>query len=425
MNITIIAVGSLGDVQPYLALGLGLQAAGHKVRFAACANFETFVRSRGLEFFSIRCDPREWLDSNEGREWLKSGSNPIQFIRGLVRLMKPSMERSLEDSWAACQGADAIIYSLLAIGGYHIAEKLHIPSFIAPLQPVRRTSIFPNVVLPEKFNLVGTVNILTHIAAEQFFWQPFRGLINDWRQRILRLPPAPFFGPWGSMAKEKYPYLFGYSQFVMPKPRDWGDWVQVTGYWFLARPADWQPPAELVDFIADGPPPIYIGFGSTTESDPERLTEIVIKAIKLSGKRGILLSGWAGLSKDKMPNDVFLLEMIPHDWLFPQMAAVVHHGGAGTTAAGLRAGIPNIVIASQAEMYFWGRRVAALGVGPYPILRRELTAERLADAIRIATSDTGMKQRAAELGQRIRSEDGVANAVRAFHQHVSISPNKN
>jgi UDP:flavonoid glycosyltransferase YjiC (YdhE family) len=140
--------------------------------------------------------------------------------------------------------------------------------------------------------------------------------------------------------------------------------------------------------------------------------------------RGILLSGWAGLSKDKLPEDVFLLESIPHDWLFPQMAAVVHHGGAGTTSAGLRAGIPNIVIASQAEMYFWGRRVAALGVGPYPILRRELTAERLADAIRISTSDTGMKQRAAELGQRIRSEDGVANAVRAFHQHVSITPDK-
>ena len=424
MNITIIAIGSLGDVQPYLALGLGLQAAGHKVRFAACANFEAFVRSRGLEFFPVRCDPRKWLESEQGIDWLRSGSDPIKFICGLTRLMKPTMEESLEDSWTACQGADAIIYSLLAIGGYHIAEKLSVPSFIAALQPIRRTSAFPNVVLPEKFNFLGTVNILTHILAEQLFWQPFRGMVNEWRRNTLSLPPASFFGPWGNMAKQKYPYLFAYSQHIMPKPPDWGDWVHVTGYWFLGRPADWQPPKDLVDFLSNGPRPVYIGFGSTTESDPEGLTETILKAIKLSGKRGILLSGWAGLSKDKMPDNVFALDAIPHDWLFPQMAAVVHHGGAGTTAAGLRAGVPNVVIASQAEMYFWGRRVAALGVGPYPILRRELTAECLADAIRITTTDTTMKQRAAELGQRIRSEDGVANAVRAFHQHVSTDPDK-
>lgn len=420
MNITMIAVGSLGDVQPYLALGLGLKAAGHDVRFAACANFDTLVSSRGLEFFPIRCDPREWLESDEGHDWLKSGSDPVKFIRGLTRLIKPSMERSLEDSWVGCQGADAIIYSLLAISGYHIAEKLRIPSFIAPLQPVRRTSAFPNVVLSEKYNFLGAVNILTHIAAEQFFWQPFRGMVNEWRRKSLGLPPASFFGPWGSMAKQEYPYLFGYSRFVMPKPADWGDWVHVTGYWFLDRPSDWKPPADLVEFLAKGPPPVYIGFGSTTESDPEGLTETVLKAIDLSGKRGVLLSGWAGLSKDKLPKDVFLLESIPHDWLFPQMAAVVHHGGAGTTSAGLRAGIPTVAIPSQAEMYFWGRRVESLGVGPYPILRKELSAERLADAIHIAASDTGMKKRAAELGQRIRSEGGVVNAVRAFHQHVPV-----
>ncbi|MBI2486418.1 MAG: glycosyltransferase family 1 protein [Deltaproteobacteria bacterium] len=418
MNITIIAVGTHGDVQPCVALGLGLQAAGHKVRIAACANFEAFVCNRGLSFFSIGCDPREWLVSDEGRDWLKSSRNPIQFIRGLTRLMQPSMERSLADSWTACQGAEAIIYSLLAISGYHIAEKLRVPSFIALLHPVWDTRAFPNFLLPEKLRLGGTVNLLTHIVAEQLFWQPFRGLINEWREQTLGLPPAPFFGPWGRMKKQRFPSLFGYSQFVMPKPPDWGDWLHVTGYWFLDRPAEWKPPADLVDFLAAGPPPVYIGFGSVTDSNPEALTEMVLKAFAITGKRGILLTGWAGLRKADLPKDVFGLESIPHDWLFPQMAAVVHHGGAGTTAAGLSAGIPNIVIASQAEMYFWGRRVAALGAGPQPILRKELSAERLANAISIATRDTGIKTRAAALGQRIRAENGVANAVRAFHKHI-------
>lgn len=418
MNITIIAVGTLGDVQPYVALGLGLQEAGHKVQIAACANFKAFVRNRGLDFYSIRCNPREWLESDEGRDWLKSSRNPIKFVRGLTRIMQPSMERSLADSWAACQGADAIIYSLLAIGGFHIAEKLRVPSFAALLHPVRRTRAFPNITIPDKFRLGGAFNILTHIFAEQLFWQPFRGLINEWRQQTLGLPPSSFFGPWGRMKKRKYPYLFGYSPSVVPKPPDWGEWLHVTGYWFLDSPSDLQPQQDLVNFLDSGSAPVYIGFGSTVESDPKAFTEMVLRALSISGHRGILLNGSTGLGKLDLPDSVFGLESIPHDWLFPKMAAVVHHGGAGTTAAGLRAGIPNIVISSQAEMHFWGRRVAALGVGPNPLLRRKLSAECLANAIRVATGDPVIRERAAALGQRIRAEDGVVNAVKAFHKHL-------
>ena len=419
MNITIIAVGSRGDVQPYVALGLGLQAAGHRIRIAACTNFETFVRSRGLDFFSMEGNPREMLESDEGRAWLKSSRNPIRFIKGLTRMMQPFVERSLADSWAACQGADAIIYSLLALAGYHIAEKLGLPSFAALLQPLSRTRAFPNIAIPDKVRLGGTFNLLTHIFAEQLFWQPFRQPINKWRQQTLGLPPASFFAPYGRMNRQKYPFLYGYSPSVVPKPSDWRDWLHVTGYWFLDRPADWQPPAPLVDFLAAGPPPVYIGFGSTTESDPEALTTMVLKALATAGQRGVLLTGWAGLRNADLPEDVFELESVPHGWLFPQMAAVVHHGGAGTTATGLCAGVPSIVIPSQAEMYFWGQRVTDLGVGPQPIPRKQLSVERLAAAIMTAVSDKEMQRRAAALGELIRAENGVARAVEAIHRHLS------
>jgi sterol 3beta-glucosyltransferase len=420
MKITIIAIGTRGDVQPYVALGLGLQGAGHRVRLAACANFKEFVSDRGLDFFPIRCDPREWLESDAGRDWLKSSRNPIKFIRGLTHLMQPSMERSLADSWTASQGADAIIYSLLAIGGYHIAEKLRVPSFAALIHPARRTRAFPSIAIHEKFSLGGYFNLLTHVAAEQLFWHPFRRLINKWRGQTLGLPPAHFFGPWGQMVKQKSPYLFGYSPSVVPKPRDWGEWLHVTGYWFLERPSDWEPAEDLLNFLDSGPPPVYVGFGSTVESDPEVLTDVVPKSLLISGCRGILLDESTGLGGVDLPDSVFTVDSIPHDWLFPRMAAVVHHGGAGTTASGFRAGIPNIVIASQAEMYFWGRRVAALRVGPESLLRRELSAERLATAISLATGDPGIRERAAALGKRIRAEDGVANAVKAFQERLLL-----
>jgi UDP:flavonoid glycosyltransferase YjiC (YdhE family) len=175
-----------------------------------------------------------------------------------------------------------------------------------------------------------------------------------------------------------------------------------------------------VDFLAAGLPPVYIGFGSMTARDPRELTNIAVEALRAAGQRGVLLSGWAGLGTDsEVPDHVCVVTDVPHAWLFPRVAAVVHHGGAGTTAAGLRAGVPTIVTPVGGDQPFWGARVARLGAGPPPIPPRELTAARLAAAIRTATADVGMRRRAAALGERIRAEDGVGGAVAAFEQHIT------
>ena len=358
------------------------------------------------------------LEGKTGQLWLETSGNPVKFFRLYAELACPIIKQQMNDSWKVCQDAEAVIYSPLAFGGYSIAEKLSIPGYRAILQPSGRTKEFPSCITPPEVRWGGIYNWLTHFLMEQLFWQPFKQPINDWIHSTLNLPPLPWLGFSSRTYQQKHPYLYGYSPSVIPKPRDWQDWRHVTGYWFLDRPSDWQPPADLVDFLESGSPPVYIGFGSMMSSNPEERTELVLKALAKAGKRGILLTGWGGLSNTDLPDDVFKIESIPHDWLFPQMAAIVHHGGAGTTSAGLRAGVPTIITPFFADQPFWGYRVKELGVGSAPIPQKDLTAEKLAAAIQTATSDKAMRDRACTLGEKIRSEDGVKRAVEIFHRYL-------
>jgi UDP:flavonoid glycosyltransferase YjiC (YdhE family) len=228
---------------------------------------------------------------------------------------------------------------------------------------------------------------------------------------VLNLAKAPFFGPYNSVSARQLPVLYGFSSAVIAKPPDWGPDVHVTGYWFLGLGSEWQPPAGLNEFLQAGSRPLYIGFGSLSSRNPEATAELVLAALASTGRRAVVLSGWGGLKPAELPDTVFMVDSIPHAWLFPQMAAVIHHGGAGTTAAGLRAGAPSIVIPFFGDQPFWGQRVADLGVGPAPIPRKKLTAERLATAIETALTDEAMVRRAADLGAQIQAEDGRARAA--------------
>jgi sterol 3beta-glucosyltransferase len=194
--------------------------------------------------------------------------------------------------------------------------------------------------------------------------------------------------------------------------------VHITGYWFQDALPEWKPPGDLEAFLDNGEPPVYVGFGSMSGRSPETLAAIVLEALAMSGRRGLLLTGWGGMQVMKVPENVFVISAAPHNWLFPRMAAVVHHGGAGTTAEGLRAGVPSVIVPFIVDQPFWGSRVNALGVGPEPIPAKNMTADKLAEAIRVATSDQDMKRRAAELGKAIRAEDGLANAERIVKQYL-------
>jgi len=285
-----------------------------------------------------------------------------------------------------------------------------VPSMFALLQPFTRTREFPSIALPSR-SLGGWYNWLTHRLSEVLIWQMGRADFNRWRSESLGLDPIPFSGPFNRIYEQREPYLYGFSEHVVPRPHDWPDWHTITGYWFLDDQSDWSPPEGLDDFINGGSKPVYIGFGSMSGPIARQLTDVVIEAVALAKVRAVLLGGWAQIHDQELPDHFYALESAPHAWLFPRMAAVVHHGGAGTTGSGLRAGVPSVIVPFFADQPYWGRRVHALGAGPKPVLRRELTAQRLAGAVQEALTSKEYRHRDAALGEKIRAEDGVARAV--------------
>lgn len=418
MKVAMLAVGSRGDIQPYTALAMGLEAVGYDVTLATHVEFKESVENHGLRFAPLAGDPRGLLATEQGKVIAASGRNPISFVLHFRDVFAEYAEEFFEQSLAACEGADAIIYSLFSVSGYHIAEKMGVPSMPGFLTPMSRTAAFP-LQPPPSWLRSDFYNWSSFVGAQQLFGQSFRGIMNRWRTRRLGLPPLPLEGLFSMIDRRHLPVLYGYSPTILPKPRDWGPSAHVTGYWFLDRQPGWQPPAALVDFLASGPPPVYVGFGSMTTQDPNRTTQLVIDALRKAGQRGVLLRGWAGLHRADLPRDFYLVDSIPHEWLLPQCCAVVHHGGAGTTGAGARSGRPSFAIPFFADQFFWGERLARIGVGPRPIGQDKLTVDNLAAAIRTAVTDDNMRRRAAAVGKRIQAEDGVRYAVAAFTEHVS------
>jgi sterol 3beta-glucosyltransferase len=415
MKLTLIAAGSRGDVQPYVALGSGLRAAGHSVHILASPDFQELVTAAGLQFSDMGGSTAEVARSMESM--LERG-NFLEILSSMGTSARRMVAQAAASGMEVCRGSDVIIAGL---GGFFVglalSEKLGIrfvPAFVYPFTPTRE---FPSVLAPATpFHLPGWANRLSHLLAQQMMWQTFRSAENQARRQVLRIPPAPFWGPFGLFNRGGGTVLYGYSRHVIPIPADWGDSMHVTGFWPLEPPREWNPPAGLLNFLESGPPPVYIGFGSMTHRKPGEVTELVLRALARTGRRGVLSAGWGGIGEGTLPKSVFPLGSTPHGWLFPRMAAVVHHGGAGTTAAGLRAGIPAVVTPFFGDQPFWGERIHALGVGPKPIPRPRLTAENLAEAMDAAVSDAGMVGRAARLGEQIRAEDGITRAVEILKQ---------
>ncbi|MBN1285910.1 MAG: glycosyltransferase family 1 protein [Anaerolineae bacterium] len=420
MQVTILAVGTRGDVQPLVALAKGLHGAGHTVCVATTHEFETPVREQGLSFFALSGSPSRMMQDAGLLAAMGGNRNPVTLVRGILDAMEPLFEQGVAEAWTACQGADAVIVSMLGFyAGCHVAEKLGIPCIEGCVLPARPTRAFSSPLLGVNLHLGGNANRLSHVILLQFAWLLLQPVTNRARRAVLGLHPLSFRALFREFEREQQPVLHGYSPLVLPKPSDWHAWHHVTGYWFLDHSPSWQPPGDLVDFLEAGPPPVCVGFGSMTGRDPERVTEAVLAALKRTGQRGLLLTGWGGIDASGLSGDVFKLDSAPHDWLFPHMAAVVHHGGSGTTAAGLRAGVPSILVPFGGDQFLWGQCVKTLGVGPEPIPRQQLTAEKLAYAIRVAVEHGPIRARASALGERIRAEDGVRNAVQIIERYLA------
>lgn len=417
MHITIATVGTRGDVQPYLALGRGLRAAGHAVAVATDPSFGSFVRESGLDFAPVPADPRQAL-----QEDIRKLNNPVRFSQWAKRQFGPLALRYTAELLEAARGTDLLLANPLAFAAFHVAERLGILCLPAYLQPVTPSTAFVAATGAEYPGWLpgrGRLNYTSGHLSNQLFFRLMLPTINQCRQEVLGLPPLPW-KLYATLDIVAEPIIYGYSRYVVPVPPDWGPWLHVTGYWF-GDEVPYSPPPELAEFLAAGPPPVYFGLGSIVDQEAEEVTRIVVGALKMAGKRGILLGGWSNLGGGSLPPEILRIDSVPHDWLFPRMAAVVHHGGAGTTAAGLRAGVPSVIVPFFADQPFWGRRIRALGAGPAAIPRKRLSTERLAAAIREATEDPAIAGCAAEVGRRIRSEDGVKAAVEVI-ERLTASP---
>jgi sterol 3beta-glucosyltransferase len=413
-RILIITIGSRGDIQPFVALGKGMQAAGHTVAVQTPEAYRRFVEENGLTYAHMGNEFMELTESKAGQAATEGGGKGF----GLIKKVMPILRAMLEDEWRVAQNfrPDLILYHPKSLGSFHIAEKLNIPAVMSLSLPLYTpTRAYPVPVLPG-LRLGGGVNRFSYKLLAMAT-APYAGIINDFRVNTLGLDKRGRFA--GDMVRSDgspVPVLYSYSAHVLPVPDDYPDHVQVTGYWFLDGGDSWQPNPALVEFLKAGPPPVYVGFGSMSGTNAAERGRIVTQALINSGQRGLLASGWGGLKASELPATIHMLDQAPHDWLFPQVSAVVHHGGAGTTAAGLRAGKPSLIVPFIADQPFWGAVVHQIGAGPQPIAQNKLTVENLTQALREMADSSAMRQRAEAVGTQIRAEDGIARAIQVLER---------
>ncbi|XP_024992015.1 sterol 3-beta-glucosyltransferase UGT80A2-like isoform X1 [Cynara cardunculus var. scolymus] len=419
LQIVMLIVGTRGDVQPFVAIGKCLQEYGHRVRLATHSNFKEFVKASGLEFFPLGGDPKVlagYMVKNKG--FLPSEPSEIHMqrsqIKEIVFSLFPACTRPDPDTNVPFN-VDAIIANPPAYGHTHVAEALKVPIHIFFTMPWTPTSEFAH---PLSRVRQPVANRLSYQIVDSLIWMGIRDIINEFRKKKLRLRPITYLSGSNSSPHD-LPYGYIWSPHLVPKPKDWGPHIDVVGFCFLDLASNYVPPDSLVEWLENGKKPIYIGFGSLPVQDPDGMTEIIVKALEITEQRGIINKGWGGLGNLAKSKDfVYLLDNCPHDWLFLQCAAVVHHGGAGTTAAGLKAACPTTVVPFFGDQPFWGRQVHARGVGPPPIPVDEFSLKKLVSAIQFMLKPT-VKVCATGLAKAMADEDGVKGAVDAFHKHFA------
>jgi UDP:flavonoid glycosyltransferase YjiC (YdhE family) len=411
MRVLIVAVGSRGDVAPFTGLGTALHTAGHSVAIAGYGMFAGLVTGCGLEFRALPGDPRIL----EAARWQRGGNGPLGAAR-LVRLIAAHMREIHTGILAAArQGADVLLLAgMSTIGGYHIAEGLGLPSMGLGLQPVYPTGEFPPSIVTAR-SLGRWGNRVAGNALVVMGAPALAGPVQELRADL----GLPRLGTRDAIFRrqdaEHWPGFHGFSPAVVPRPADWRDGLEVVGYWWPERPVGWSPPADLENFLNAGPPPVFIGFGSMTPAGADRLSDLAATAGRQAGVRMVIQAGRAGLARaGQPPEDAIVIGDVPHDWLFPRMAAVIHHAGAGTAAAGLRAAVPAVSVPMISDQPFWAARLATLGTGPRPIPYKRLSARVLTAAIRDAITRPSYRVQAQAMARRLAGEDGAAPVVNAL-----------
>ncbi|CAG8039355.1 unnamed protein product [Penicillium nalgiovense] len=448
LNIVIQVIGSRGDIQPFIALGKELKAIGHRVRFATHPTFRRFVLSSSLEFFSIGGDPTELMSFMVNNSGLLPNVRAIR--SGSIQKRRHDMRQIIDGCWHSCfetgDGthlhqikedlwndtvdyrrrpfvADAIIANPPSLAHIHCAQRLGVPLHIMFTMPWSPTQYFPHPLAITHLQdcKPSIANFLSYVIVEILIWEGLGDLLNKFRKVCLSLDPLDTITASSLIHRLQIPCTYFWSPTLLPKPPDWFENIDVCGFNFLPSQTDYTPPQEITAFLEAGPVPIYVGFGSIVVDSQTKLRRIVLKAIKDAGQRAIISKGWAnfGVENTEFSENVLIIGNVPHDWLFQHVSCVIHHGGAGTTAAGLALGRPTVIIPFFGDQHFWGKVVARAGAGPAPIPYRQLTAEKLTDAI-ITALEPLIQGKSEDIRDKMQYESGVRDGVRSFHRHLGL-----
>ncbi len=415
MRITILTYGSRGDVQPCLALAVALQQAGHTPRLVLPTPFRAQADAAGIPAVSLPGDIAQL-----SRELNQAGKNLPAMIRAMKDNVEPVAIEVVRAARLACQGADLVVHTFIfTLGAHAFARQLDIPDVSVQFFPMFLTSgsypqlAFPPLPLGKAYNrMTHSIGNIIFALAQQLMYPRVRKAIPDAPSHL----PWPFKASGGRTAT---PLLLAYSPALVPPEPDWESHVHQTGFWFLEKSETYQPPDELLEFLAGDPQPVCVGFGSMLHPESRRLQQTILAGLRQAGQRAVILTGWDGWTAAETGPDRLFLKSAPHEWLFPRCAAILHHAGAGTTAAALRSGKPNIALPLAADQPFWARRIHTGGASPAPLDARTLNASQVAAAVRQALENETIQQNASMIGKTIRSENGVMNAVEFINRFAS------
>lgn len=403
--ITILCTGSRGDFQPYLALAQELKKRKHAVRICGGEEFQAFVESYGISYFPIQTGLSQSDIDPKMLEAAATSDNPLKMLLTFNK-MKEYGIYMVQGYHDACQNSDLIIYHPGASIGYFAAKQMNIPAVLAAPFPMHKTKEQLSVILYGKAKQNSINTAISYTMLQGMLWMASKSSVRQFWKKQYHCLPASFKNPFEAISKN-HPAIISCSNYVFPRPNDWDINIHQHGYWFVEEEA-YSPPEELEQFLNQGEKPVYIGFGSMGNyHNQTEMLNLAVAAVQETGKRAIISGkGFAA----PLPDNIISVESIPHSWLFNRVSAVCHHGGAGTTAAGLRAGVPSIVVPFSNDQFAWAHRTYDLGVGSQPIYRKNFSKQALVNALK-ETENTALVNNAYKLGQQIRQESGTEKCV--------------
>lgn len=408
--ITILCSGSRGDFQPYIALAQELKNLKKDIRIVGMREFEGFVRSYGIDFYPVQADFKTLnVDENIIKE-AQSADNLFKMLLTFNKMKNYGLSIANE-FYAACEGSELILYHPGCTIGYFAAEKLGIPSVLASPFPINKTKEQTSVIQYGRVKSTPFRNIISYHMLQGMLWLASSNSVKHlWKKEFGGLPKN-FGKPYDRHTNKKQPAVISCSNYVFKRPKDWNKNIHQCGYWFVKELNEYKPTKEIEDFLCKGEKPIYIGFGSVFHKDQkETLSNLIIDALSKANKRGII----CGMGKiENLPNNIIAIDSIPHSWLFEKVAAVCHHGGAGTTSAGFAAGVPSIIIPFANDQHAWAHRAYDLGVGSKPISIKKLTSDNLAESIKYALHDK-IIENAKKLALNISNENGAKDCAKVI-----------